>query len=75
MSEDALSFITGLADHTPLCTKSLEFIHRSNSAVAKSKGPSKPSMFNTIADAFMLNRLQTFHALRWVSHALQGAAP
>jgi hypothetical protein len=62
MSEDALSFIAGWADHTQLCTKSVKLIHRSNSTVAKSKGPSNPIMFNTIADTFMLNNLQTFHA-------------
>ena len=57
-----LIFITAWADRTPLCTKWVECVHRSNSAVARSKGPSKASMSDTIADGVILQRLQTFHA-------------
>ena len=40
----------------------MEFIHRDNGAVAKGKGPSKPSDFYTVADSFIVNRIQKFHA-------------
>ena len=41
-------------------TKSVEFMHKSNSLVAKSKG-ARPSLFNIVADGFVVNRLQVLH--------------
>ena len=62
MSEEALAVIKGWATTCRLCTKTVEWAHRSNAAVARSKGPAQPSDLHTVADASILHRLQGFIA-------------
>jgi len=61
LSAACVAIIAAWADHTFLVTKSVEFMHKCNSLVAKSKGHAKPSLFNIVADGFVVNRLQVFH--------------
>ena len=60
-SPEARSSIAAWADHQLLSTKTVEFMHRSNSSVSRSRGPAKPSSFLTVASAFVTQRLQTLH--------------
>ena len=60
LSAACVAIIAAWADHTLLVIKSVEFMHKSNSLVAKSKG-ARPSFFSTVADGFVVNRLQVLH--------------
>ena len=62
VGDDAQEFLRACGHHQPICTKVVEFTHRSNRAVATARGPAKPSDIHTMADGFIISRLQVLHS-------------
>lgn len=62
LTDDAQELFVAYGHHCPICTKVVEFSHRTNRAQATSRGPAKPSDMHTVCDGLIISRTQVLHS-------------
>lgn len=62
LTDDAQDLFVAYGHHCPVCTKVVEFSHRTNRALATARGPAKPSDMHTVTDGFIISRPQVLHS-------------